>query len=384
MRRPIRAALACVLVLSLSAAAWAANAGSAGDPLVTLSKLRSAYLDTVKQNAQKKADGLAEAAGGRLDTEYEQAKALLQAKANGLDVDQVASRVQQQTGAGTRMVDLKKGDEVTGPLGAGFVLRDGAATIIGSELVNITAGGSRPAGRAIAKNIYYLVPEGDGSGIVITSATARVQLRDGASTSADAAPSYTPQYQKYADGLNKMGLFKGTDIGYELERQPTRLETLIMLIRLLGEEQEALAYTGSHPFTDVTGWPDANKYIAYAVDKGYTNGVSATEFAPNSPANAATMYTYVLRALGYSDKEGDFAWNNTDRTKAVEIGLLTQSQMETIQRGEFRRDQAAFISWQALACKLKGGQTQLVDKLVAAGAVTQQQYQDAKQYVNGN
>lgn len=384
MRRTIRAALAGVLAFSLSAAAWAAGAGSSGDPMITLSKLRSVYLDTVKQNAQKKADSLPTAAAETLDREYEKVKALLQAKAEGLDVDQVARRVQQQTGAGTGMVNLKKGDKVTGPLGAGFVVREGSAAIVGSELVNITAGGARPAGNAIAKNIYYLVPENDGSGIVITSDTARVQLRDGAITSSAGTPSYTPQFEKYADGLNKMGLFKGTDFGYELDRQPTRLETLIMLIRLLGEEQAALAHSGNHSFVDVTGWPDANKYIAYAVEKGYTNGVSATEFAPNAPANAATMYTYVLRALGYSDQEGDFEWNNTDRTKAVEIGLLTQSQMEDIQRGEFRRDQAAFISWQALACGLKGSQTQLADKLVAAGAVTQQQYDDAKKYVAAN
>lgn len=109
MRRTIRAALAGVLAFSLSAAAWAAGAGSSGDPMITLSKLRSVYLDTVKQNAQKKADSLPTAAAETLDREYEKVKALLQAKAEGLDVDQVARRVQQQTGAGTGMVNLKKG-----------------------------------------------------------------------------------------------------------------------------------------------------------------------------------------------------------------------------------------------------------------------------------
>ena len=378
MRKIVRAALACGLALVCSAAALAAG-GTAEDPLITLSKLRSSYLDTIQEAARQKAAALQSQAEQTMQEETERAKGALQAKAIGIDLDQVASQVRQQVG-GTQMVTLEKGDQVTGPLGAGFVLREGSAKIVGTELINITAGGTRPAGNAIAQNIYYLIPQQDGSGIEITSDTAVVQLRDGAASSA-AAPAYQPQYQLYADGLKAMGLFRGSDLGYELERQPTRLETLIMLIRLLGEEEEVLAYTGSHPFTDVTGWEDANKYIAYAVSKGYTNGVSATEFAPQSPANAATMYTYVLRALGYSDQEGDFVWNSTDRTLAVEIGLLSQSQMEQIQQGIFRRDQAVFLCWQALSVHMKGTQTDLATKLIGEGAVTWQQYEEAKQIV---
>lgn len=43
-----------------------------------------------------------------------------------------------------------------------------------------------------------------------------------------------------------------------------------MLIRLLGEESEALTCTAYQPFTDVPDW--ALPYAAYAYSKGYTNG----------------------------------------------------------------------------------------------------------------
>lgn len=377
--------LAAALLLTLSAAVFAA-AGDASDPLITLSRLRTAYLEETQQKARQRAEALSAAVQQYLNQKGEEAKRDLALYSAQPLVEAVVQRLSAQgvSGGAGQITALKKGDVITGPLGAGFVVRQGAAEIVGSELVNITAGGARPAGRAIANNIYYLIPQSDGSGVRIVSDTAKAQLRDGAKVVSEGAGAgeYQAQYTQYAQALNVMGLFKGTDIGYELERQPTRLETLIMLIRLLGEEKQALEYQGTHPFTDVTGWPDANKYIAYAVDKGYTNGISATEFGPNNPANAATLYTYILRALGYSDAAGDFTWNSTDRLKAVEIGLLTQSQMETIQQGEFYRDQAAFLCWQSLGAPLKGSDLLLGQKLIEAGAVSQSQYDQAKELLS--
>lgn len=373
--------LAAALILTLSAAVFAA-AGDASDPLLTLSRLRTVYQEETQQKAGQRAEALSSAIRQYLEQQGREAKRQLSLYSAQPLIEAVVQRLAAQgaSGGAGQMTALKKGDVITGSLGAGFVVRQGAAEIVGSELVNITAGGVRPAGRTIANNIYYLIPQNDGSGVRITSDSAKAQLRDGARVVSDGATGgYQAQYTQYAQALNVMGLFKGTDVGYELERQPTRLETLIMLIRLLGEEEQALGYSGTHPFTDVTGWSDANKYIAYALDKGYTNGVSATEFGPNNPANAATLYTYILRALGYSDAAGDFEWNKTDRTKAVEIGLLTQSQMETIQQGEFYRDQAAFLCWHSLGAALKGTDMPLGQKLIQAGAVSQGQYDQAKE-----
>ena len=74
-------------------------------------------------------------------------------------------------------------------------------------------------------------------------------------------------------------------------------------------------------------------------------------------------------------------WNSTDRVMMVQTGILTQSEMETIQRGIFRRDQAAFVLWRSLSATLKNSDVTLVSKLIATGAVTQAQYDQARQNV---
>ncbi|MGN1122162.1 MAG: S-layer homology domain-containing protein, partial [Eubacteriales bacterium] len=117
------------------------------------------------------------------------------------------------------------------------------------------------------------------------------------------ALAYEPEDARVkADVLNALELFQGTENGYELDKPLTRMEALIMLIRLSGKELDAL-YLGdySHPFTDATDWEDAGKYLGYAYENGLTAGVSATEFAPEARADLQMYITFVLRALGYKD-----------------------------------------------------------------------------------
>ena len=72
-----------------------------------------------------------------------------------------------------------------------------------------------------------------------------------------AQAAYEPQYTAEAETLYELGLFKGTGINadgtpvFSLENNATRLQALIMLIRLLGQEDEALATTAPNPFTDI-------------------------------------------------------------------------------------------------------------------------------------
>jgi hypothetical protein len=41
-----------------------------------------------------------------------------------------------------------------------------------------------------------------------------------------------------ADALKEMGLFAGTNKGYELEALPTRTQAIVFLLRMLGEEKK--------------------------------------------------------------------------------------------------------------------------------------------------
>lgn len=174
--------------------------------------------------------------------------------------------------------------------------------------------------------------------------------------------AYTPKYTNYADSLHTMGLFMGSDKGYELDRQPTRTEALIMLIRLLGEEDAAKSCTATQPFTDVPQW--ASHYVAYAYERGYTKGSSANKFGVGT-ANAAMFCTFVLRALEYSDVDGDFSYSKaTDM--AGNVGIIGKG---AYQSGTIYRDDCVLISYNALSAKLKNSDQTLLDHLIASGAV---------------
>lgn len=145
-----------------------------------------------------------------------------------------------------------------------------------------------------------------------------------------------------ADALNVLGLFQGTDKGYELDRTPTRLEALIMLIRLSGKENDALYPWEPYdiPFTDVPTWEGAAEYIGYAYAAGLTDGVTETTFAPNEPATAQMFMAFTLRALGYAT---DAAWENWE-TLSSEAGLL----VDDVDLANFKRGDAVLISAAAL------------------------------------
>lgn len=171
--------------------------------------------------------------------------------------------------------------------------------------------------------------------------------------------------------LKSLGLFRGvSDTNFDLARSPTRIEALIMLIRTLGKEQEALAGTWEHPFDDVPAWAD--KYVGYAYQNALTKGTSATTFGAGD-ASAAQYLTFILRALGYSDAGGaDFSWDSPYELSGS-AGILPDG----TNLSEFWRADVVRISYAALGAKRKGSDQTLAQKLIAAGAFTQAQFDES-------
>ena len=192
-------------------------------------------------------------------------------------------------------------------------------------------------------------------------------------------PAYaanTTEAEAQASALKQLGLFKGiSDTDFDLDRAPTRTEALVMLIRVLGKESEVLSGSWSHPFTDVASWAD--KYVGYAYENGLSGGISASEFGTGN-ANSDMYLTFVLRALGYNDKSGDFDWNEPD-TLAKSVGIL----LEDVDTANFLRADVVHISWAALEAKLKEGSwtgaDKLYESLMASGMFTSEDYRAAKQ-----
>ncbi len=74
-------------------------------------------------------------------------------------------------------------------------------------------------------------------------------------------------YYYEAKELEKLGVFKGTSQGFELYREPTRLEALIMMMRMLGLEEEVLVREDSTSyFLDVPSW--GYEYVNIAFERG--------------------------------------------------------------------------------------------------------------------
>ncbi len=172
--------------------------------------------------------------------------------------------------------------------------------------------------------------------------------------------------QQDAEMLQELGLLKGSDKGFELERAPTRAEIAVMLIRLMGLETEVLASEYEHPFTDVPTWAD--KYIGYMYTNKLTNGISPTEFGSAKQAAMKDYCTFVLRALKYDDKSGDFTWS-TSIEVASEKELLTNITEPLASDKTFIRNDLVLISANSLKVKIKDSELKLIDSLVEQSSI---------------
>ena len=129
-----------------------------------------------------------------------------------------------------------------------------------------------------------------------------------------------------------------------------------------------MAWTGTTHFTDIAKGSDAEKYVGYAYEKGYTNGYSATQFKPGNPVNAGQYTEFVLRALGYSSAA------NTDLSdtllRAEQASVLTSGETARLQTEKFLRADLVYISYYALDATISGSCQTLGDTLMEKGVFT--------------
>lgn len=153
------------------------------------------------------------------------------------------------------------------------------------------------------------------------------------------AETEKPTYDAEAESLQQEGLLQGNENGLDLLKPLTRAEAVTLLIRAMGLEDQTANYTVS-PFADIASDNWASPYAALAKEKGITNGVSDTEFAPDDPVTADQFATFTLRAAG----ESDF-----DYTQGIQIlidrGIITEEESETMDL--FTRGDMAKIIYEA-------------------------------------
>lgn len=347
----------CVL---LAAAVWGMAAGGAEDPLVSLSYLTGIFTDEAEDRIEELLD--------------ESDAALLDSTESGLI---------ESSGAATWTESrVKRGDILMGSTGTNVMLLAGTVQVdfASGVVVDATTGKEVASGTVLSPRHRYIVAEDTAALFTVISKTAVVDYQG------DYTFAYSDEtdYNAMASALKSLNLFYGSSTGYgqgfDLEVQPTRLQAIIMFIRILGEEEEALAWTGGTHFEDVAKGSLGEKYIGYAYHKGYTNGWTATEFRPSVKVNARQYVEFVLRAMGYSSFQNGDLSITLDR--AVESGVLTEGEVARLRQDTFLRADLVYVSYYALNAVLPDGESTLSSQLQEKGIFSRAEWRGALQLVS--
>lgn len=352
MKKAVSLAWSLLLAVLLLTAA-----GSGADPLISLSYLTGEY-----------SQGLDAAIAARLDASD---RALLAGQ------DRPAS---SPGAAGLEERTLKEGDILSAA--SGFVITvlggDMRLEVTSGAVVDATEGTEAASGQLLRPNHRYIAAENTAAEL-LTVSPAAVAAYEGNSV---LHLSASPDYYAIACALRTLDLFRGSGSGvgegFALYDPLSRGEGLVLFLRLLGEEDAALAWEGSHPFTDVPLWLDP--YVAWAWRQGYANGVSADRFGSAQTLSAVEYTEFLLRAMGLSRAGVDDYTTSLERAAAG--GLLTDGEYEGLRSRDFRRAHAAYVSYYALDAPVDGGTETLARRLVRTGRITEAQLEEARSGVS--
>ena len=347
MKKHLTPLLFLLTSLMIVTAALAAG-GDASDPLASLSYVTGAF--------QSKVDAAVEQ---KLDT------------SDALLLQQTDTKLSGGGAAVLTETRLKSGDVLSGSTGMDCMVLAGSVKVVFSSgtVVDVTDGKEVASGTVLTARHKYLVAEDTSAAFTVTSQTAVINYEGPCSFTY----SSSTDYNAMASALKQMNLFKGSYTGYgqgyDLEAAATRIQALIMFIRVLGEEQAALSWTGATPFTDIAHGSLSEHYVGYALEKGYTNGYTKTLFKPDQAVTANQYVEFMLRALGYSSSANTDLSNTL--TRAQNAGVLTGGESAMLQSGTFLRAHLVYVSYYALDASLSGSAQTLRSKLLAAGVFTQ-------------
>ena len=258
---------AAALTAALVGTVWAAG-GTGDDPVISLSYLQQKFTPQLEADVQQVLyDGLGTVYGDQLRAAVDSYAAVR------LAAQKQQSAVQQK---GEGVLLLKQGDMLTAAPGCKVTVKNGSLMADTSYLVDVTGGSVAAKYAVLTPGRLYMMGDTATGELKVQSATCEVTV----SGIYSLLPSDSVDYGSRVRALEHMGLFLGTNTGFQLESTADRAQGLIMFLRLLGLEDEALAYTGSCPFTDVKDhW--AERYVAYGYSQGLTGILSKRGIASN-------------------------------------------------------------------------------------------------------
>lgn len=364
---------AILLLAVLGAGLAYAAGGTASDPLISLQYLNGTYRDTILNKAESLLDKSDDAL-------LEQAKTELNVRLAALGISADTECALSFTESRFKQNDALIASTGTSviPLAGTVIIRFDSGTV-----VDVTTGKTVESGTVATVAHRYMAAENTIASFVTTSKTSVMQYMGYYAVSAS---HQYPDYNAMAAALKQLTLMRGSGTafgsGFDLENVPTRGAAMIMFIRMLGEEEEALAFTGDCPFTDVPKTSATYPYVAYAYHKGYTNGYSATTFRPKYTTNERQYTEFILRAMGYSS----FTNTELDGTlaNAVASGVITEAEKSALENSSFLRADLVYLSYYALQATLPDGTSTLADQLMAKGVFSAADYRSAQTLVSSD
>jgi len=248
-KRILSLTLALVLLIGVSSALAAGSAGSASDPLASLSYLNGDFA----QNLLRQAKAL-------ITAKLETLKASAGGSASGGETLTTGSFQVQSLGAGS-LVTLSPG-------GSAVLLSGSASVTVSGTVLNVSAGAEVQSGARMEKNARYLAAEG--SGAVIAVAESSLLALDGDWSAQRGSGKASPFLDVgegdwfFADVLNAidMGFIHGkTSTIFDPDTNLTIAETLT-----LASSIHQLRNTGSITLSNGNPW--YQPYVDYALANG--------------------------------------------------------------------------------------------------------------------
>lgn len=176
----------------------------------------------------------------------------------------------------------------------------------------------------------------------------------------------TELYADSADELYVYGLFKGGADGFDLKGLSTKAQAAVMVVRLIGAEEEALSGSYSHPYSDVPSW--ASAYVGYLYDKGITIADDTDKFGSSENIDLNDFLVLVIQALGYDDIDISSEEGRVTAF-AKEIDILSDEELDRIAEADFCRGTMAYVARKALDTDVADTEDSLYEILDTQGLI---------------
>lgn len=174
-------------------------------------------------------------------------------------------------------------------------------------------------------------------------------------------------YEHIADDLNKLKLFNGNGVSYDLDSKLKRSEAATLIVKLMGKNSEVTGKTYSN---NATGLKDIKTddwfypYVDYCSTNGIIKGFPDGTFRPNDYITEKAFTQLLLGVMGY--KSGtDFTWDNIFRVSLeVELNDDFSYAFNEEDNVEFYRKDAVKLLYSSLNKKMKGKTKVVVENLI--------------------